>query len=155
MILSNGIPAVTNSGCISHQRADRMWTANDRALVVSRRNFWGVFVRCRHGCVSAPPQSSSIASRASSRAAATAAGRAAGVSGTGTECLLTCMGLFLSSSFFGYYQFLVRSEETRSSPRRLRSGSLERAEGGQGTETLAELGDLLLCVACVWQRLDA
>jgi len=83
-------------------------------------------------------------------------------SATGTaakaECdrsLLTCMGLFLSSSFFGYYQFLVRSEETRSSPRRLRSGSLERAEGGQGTETLAELGDLLLCVACVWQRLDA
>src|SRR6516225_4389826 len=73
----------------------------------------------------------------------------------GTESLLTCMGLFLSSSFFGYYQFLVRSEETRSSPRRLRSGSLERAEGGQGTETLAELGDLLLCVACVWQRLDA
>jgi hypothetical protein len=45
---------------------------------------------------------------------------------------MTCMGLFLSSSFFGYYQFLVRSEETRSSPRRLRSGSLERAEGGKG-----------------------
>ena len=31
----------------------------------------------------------------------------------------------------------------------------ERAQRGQGTETLAKLGALLPSGACVWQRLDA
>ena len=65
------------------------------------------------------------------RAAATAAGRAAGVSGTGTECLLTCMGVFLSSGFlvccgslFGAERpFLVPSPAIRFA---------ERAEGVKG-----------------------
>ena len=73
----------------------------------------------------------------------------------GTESLLTCMGLFLSSSFFGYYQFLVRSEETRSSSRRLRSGFASARKGSSDRNASRAWRLAALSVACVWQRLDA
>ena len=66
---------------------------------------------------------------------------------TGTESLLTCMGVFLSS-FFVAVPCLER--KGRSSSRRLRSGSAERAERCQGTEMLAQLSGLPLSVACVF-----
>jgi hypothetical protein len=54
-----------------------------------------------------------------------------------------------------YCQFFVRSGK---GPFFIPSPTIrfpERAEWGQGTETLAKLGGLPLSGACVWQRLDA
>src|SRR6516164_4186841 len=53
----------------------------------------------------------------------------------------TCMGLFLSSRIFGLLPVLCSERESRSSFRRLRWFA-ERAERGQGTETVAKLGGL-------------
>ena len=51
------------------------------------------------------------------------------------------MGLFLSSNSFGLLSVLCSEREGRSSFRRC-DRFAERAERGQGTETVAELGGL-------------
>jgi len=59
----------------------------------------------------------------------------------GGNRIRTCMGLFLSSRIFGLLPVLCSERESRSSFRRLRWFA-ERAERGQGTETVAKLGGL-------------
>ena len=59
----------------------------------------------------------------------------------GGRRIRTCMGLFLSSCIFGLLPVLCSERESRSSFRRLRSGS-RSGRKGQGTETVAMLGGL-------------
>ena len=65
------------------------------------------------------------------------------------------MGLFLSSNCFW---FKASSLFGAGKPFFIPSPAIrfaERAEGGQGTEMLAQLGGMPPSVACVSQRLDA
>src|SRR6516162_11206009 len=62
-------------------------------------------------------------------------------------------GFSCQAVVFGLLSVLCSERESRSSSRRLRSGS-RSARRGQGTETVAELGGLPPSGACVSQRLD-
>ena len=73
----------------------------------------------------------------------------------GESQIRTCMGLSLSS---GVFRFIASSLFGAGKPFLIPSPTIrfpERAQWGQGTETLAKLSALPPSGACVWQRLDA
>src|SRR5262249_51094873 len=73
----------------------------------------------------------------------------------GGSWIRTCMGLSLSSGVFRLLPVLCSERE---GPFFIPSPTIrfpERAQWGQGIETLAKLGALRPSGACVWQRLDA
>src|SRR5260370_15951897 len=73
----------------------------------------------------------------------------------GGRWIRTCMGLFLSSGCLGCADsFLFGAGKAVFRP--VACNQVRGARGGgQGTETVAELGGLPPSVACVSQRLDA